>query len=79
MPTLTVRKQQDIAAMIRAAREDAGLTQADLAYKLVFSRDYMVDLESGRPNLYASRLLRVLHALGIKMTLEYDNGDKSKS
>jgi len=75
MPTLTVRKQQDVAAIIRAAREDSGLSQADVASKLGFSRDYMVDIESGKPNMFASRLLRVLHELGITMTLSYEVDD----
>lgn len=75
MPTLTVRKQQDVAAIIRAVREDSGLSQADVASKLGFSRDYMVDIESGRPNIFASRLLRVLHELGITMTLSYEVDD----
>ena len=75
MPTLTVRKQQDVAAIIRAAREDSGLSQADVASKLGFSRDYMVDIESGKPNIFASRLLRVLHELGITMTLSYEVDD----
>jgi len=75
MPTLAVRTQKDIAAIIRAAREDSGLNQADVASKLGFSRDYMVDIESGRPNIFASRLLRVLHELGITMTLAYEVDD----
>ena len=75
MPTLTVRKQQDVAAIIRAAREDSGLSQADVASKLGVSRDYMVDIESGKPNMFASRLLRVLHELGITMTLSYEVDD----
>lgn len=71
MATLTARKLPDIAAVIKAAREDAGLSQSDLAKRLAFSRDYMVDLESGRGSLYASRLFRVLHELGITVTLTY--------
>jgi HTH-type transcriptional regulator / antitoxin HipB len=71
MPTLAARKLKDVAAVIRAAREDRGLSQGELAERLAFSRDYMVDLESGRPNLYTTRLFRVLHELGITVTLEY--------
>jgi HTH-type transcriptional regulator/antitoxin HipB len=71
MPTLNARKQQDVAAVIRAAREDAGISQTDLAERLAFSRDYMVDLESGKGNVYTSRLFRVLHELGITVTLTY--------
>jgi len=71
MPTLTARKLQDVAAVIRAAREDAGLRQEELAERLAFSRDYMIELESGKGNLYTTRLFRTLHELGIKMTLTY--------
>lgn len=71
MPSLNARKQQDVAAVIRAAREDAGLSQADLAERVAFSRDYMVDLESGKGNVYTRRLFRVLHELGITVTLTY--------
>lgn len=71
MPALTARKLKDVAAVIRAAREDRGLSQGELAERLAFSRDYMVDLESGKPNLYTTRLFRVLHELGITVTFEY--------
>ncbi len=71
MPALNARKQQDIAAVIKAAREGAGLRQAELAESLAFPRDYMVDLESGKGNIYTSRLFRVLHELGITVTLTY--------
>lgn len=74
MPALTARKLKDVATVIKAAREDKGLSQAELAERLAFSRDYMVDLESGRPNVYTTRLFRVLHELGITLTLEYEDG-----
>jgi HTH-type transcriptional regulator/antitoxin HipB len=48
------------------------LSQSDLAERLAFSRDYMVDLESGKGSLYTSRLFRVLHELGITVTLTYE-------
>lgn len=71
MPRLNARKPQDLAAVIKAAREDAGLSQAALAERLAFSRDWMIDLESGKANVYANRLFRVLHELGIAVTLTY--------
>lgn len=51
MPTLDARKLADVAAVIKAVREDKGISQAELAERLAFSRDYMVDLESGKPNI----------------------------
>ncbi|WP_066908417.1 helix-turn-helix domain-containing protein [Millisia brevis] len=73
MTSLTVRKPADLAAVIRAVREDAGLSQAELADRLAFSRDYMVDLESGKANLYATRLFRVLHELGITLSVDFED------
>lgn len=78
MPSLSARKLKDVAAVIKAAREDAGITQNELAERLAFSRDYMIDLEAGKPNVYTTRLFRVLHELGIKVTLEYGD-DRAKS
>jgi len=75
MPILKARKLNDIAAVIKAAREDAGLRQDELAERLAFSRDYMIDLESGKGNVYTTRLFRVLHELGITMTLTYGDDD----
>jgi transcriptional regulator with XRE-family HTH domain len=71
MAVLKARKLKDIAAVIKAAREDAGLRQDELAERLAFSRDYMIDLESGKGNVYTTRLFRVLHELGITVTLTY--------
>ncbi|WP_430868609.1 helix-turn-helix domain-containing protein [Demequina aurantiaca] len=75
MPSLPVRKPADLAAVIRAAREDAGLSQVELADRLAFSRDYMIDLESAKSNLYVTRLFRTLHELGVTLTLEYGDDD----
>lgn len=71
MPNHTARKLADIATVVKVAREDAGLSQAELAERLAFSRDYMIDLESGKGNLYTTRLFRVLHELDVTVTLTY--------
>jgi len=75
MATLTARKLQDVAAAIRAARETTGLSQEQLAKRLNFSRDYMVDLESGKGSVYTMRLFRTFHELGITMTLAFQDHD----
>lgn len=75
MASLRIRKPADLGVIIRAAREDAGLTQTQLAERLAFSRDYMIDLEAGKSNLYVTRLLRVLHELGVTVTVEF--GDEN--
>ena len=75
---LQVRKAIDIAAVVKAAREESNLSQAELANNLAFPQDYMVYLESGEAPIYAKRLLRVMHELGITMTLAFDAQGKDQ-
>jgi transcriptional regulator with XRE-family HTH domain len=71
MPRVKVRKPQDIGSTIKAARQDSGLSQEELANRLGFNRDYLVDLEAGATNLFARRLLAAFHELGVTITLTY--------
>ena len=75
MTTVQVRKFRDIGPVIKAVRESRAVRQEDLAEQLVFSRDYLIDLEKGKGNLYITRLFRTLNALGISVTLEYETSD----
>lgn len=78
MPTLPIRKPQDLGSIIRLAREQQGLSQTELADHLAFSRDYMMTLESGDPNIWAQRLFRTLHELGIELTVNYEPPQRTK-
>jgi HTH-type transcriptional regulator/antitoxin HipB len=71
MPRVIVRKPQDIGSTIKAARQDNGLSQEELANRLGFNRDYLVDLEAGATNLFTRRLLAAFHELGVTVTLTY--------
>ncbi|SKB02450.1 Helix-turn-helix domain-containing protein [Agreia bicolorata] len=72
MPEVQVRKISDIGAIVKATREAKGIRQDDLATSLGFSRNYLRELESGRPNLFTTRLFRALHRLGITVSVTYD-------
>ena len=71
MPRVIVRKPRDIGSTIKAARQDNGLSQEELANRLGFNRDYLVDLEAGATNLFTRRLLAAFHELGVTVTLTY--------
>ncbi|QHC57592.1 helix-turn-helix transcriptional regulator [Rathayibacter sp. VKM Ac-2760] len=71
MPTIKARKASDLASVVRAVREESGLSQTELAERIGLSREYVVNLETGQPTLYAKRLFRILHELGITVSLEY--------
>ena len=75
MTTVQVRKFRDIGPVIKAVRESRAVRQEDLAEQLAFSRDYLIDLEKGKGNLYITRLFRTLNELGITVTLTYGSSD----
>lgn len=55
---------------IRHYRNEAGLTQAELASKAGLQRSYLSELEGGKETEQLRRILRVLRQLGIRMTLD---------
>ncbi|MDD3762396.1 MAG: helix-turn-helix domain-containing protein [Nevskiales bacterium] len=56
-----------LADTVRAARADAGLTQADLALVSGVGRDTIIALENGRPGVSLGSALRVLKGLGLTL------------
>ena len=58
-----------LGAAIRHYREEAGLTQAQLAELSGLNRTYLSDLERGSETEQLRRVLRVLKKLGVRMSL----------
>lgn len=58
-----------LGAAIRHYREQAGLTQAELADRAGLHRSYLSELETGAETEQLRRILRVLRQLGVRMTL----------
>jgi HTH-type transcriptional regulator / antitoxin HipB len=54
----------DLGHFLRDLRTIRGLTQAQLAEELGVTRQYVVELEAGKPNLYSDRLFQALRLLG---------------
>lgn len=59
-----------VGPAIRRYREEAGLTQAQLAEMAGLNRTYLSDLEQGRETEQVRRILRVLKLLGVRATLQ---------
>lgn len=59
-----------IGPAIRHYREEAGLTQAQLAEMAGLNRTYLSDLEQGKETEQMRRILRVLKLLGVRATLQ---------
>jgi transcriptional regulator with XRE-family HTH domain len=59
-----VRKK--LGAQLKAAREEAGLTQAQLAAKAKVNANYYAVVERGEGNLSVEKLQRIMKVLNIK-------------
>jgi HTH-type transcriptional regulator/antitoxin HipB len=59
-----------LGAAIRHYRQQAGLSQAELAEQTGVNRTYLSALEHGKETEQVKRLLRVLRHLGVRVTLE---------
>lgn len=55
---------------IRKYREEAGLTQAELAEVTGLNRTYLSNLEQGRETEQLRRIIRILKHLGVRATLK---------
>jgi transcriptional regulator with XRE-family HTH domain len=58
-----------LGAAIKHYREQAGLTQAELAEKAGIHRSYLSELETGAETEQLRRILRVLRQLGLRITV----------
>lgn len=59
-----------LGTAIRHYREEAGLSQAQLAEMAGLHRSYLSELEQGKETEQLRRVLRVLRLLGIRATLQ---------
>ena len=56
--------------VLRAARKQLGLTQADLALAAGVGVRFVVELEAGKPTVRLEQVLRVIDALGGELQLD---------
>ena len=65
-----VNNPAQLGAFLRNQRLQRGITQDQLAEDLGITRQYLVDLEKGRPTLYSKRLFALLRLLGARLKVE---------
>lgn len=63
-----IRTAADVAAVIRARRRKLRLDQGALAKRVGVSRQWIVDIEKGKPRAGIELVLRTLAALGVSLT-----------
>ena len=67
-----------LGALIKATRKKLGLTQENLAMTAGTGLRFIVDLEKGKPTCQIEKALKVLHTLGIEITLSPPNEVQSR-
>jgi HTH-type transcriptional regulator/antitoxin HipB len=67
---MRIRTPIDLGALIRARRKALRLDQKTLAEKVGVSRQWIVDVEQGKPRLELGLVLRTAEALGIVLIVD---------
>ena len=66
---ITIDTPHSLGQFTRAARKGLGLTQPQLALAAGVGVRFIVDMEAGKPTIRLENVLRVLHVLGAKLTV----------
>jgi y4mF family transcriptional regulator len=67
MKTITTTQ---LGATIRVQRKALGVTQKDLAMASGTGLRFIIDLEKGKPTCQTGKMLQVLQALGLDLSVE---------
>jgi len=68
---MLIRTSREVGLLVRDRRRAIGLTQGALAERVGASREWVRQLESGKPRLELGLTLRALTALGIALDAEF--------
>lgn len=64
---MLARTPKDLGLLIRDQRRQLGLDQHDLAKRVGVSRQWIVEIEAGKPRAALMLVLRTLAALGLEL------------
>lgn len=70
MNQYTVHAAEQLPALLKAFRKDAGLTQVETALRLGITQQTLSALERNAQKVSAERLLQLLSLLGVEMVLQ---------
>lgn len=66
----TIKSPEDIGALVRRARKQAKLRQAEAAAMCGVGTRFLSDLENGKPTLHLGKTLQVLKAFGLSVIVK---------
>ena len=64
-----INSMNEIGTVIKTHRKDQGLSQEDLAGISGTGRRFISDLENGKENIQTGKLLQVINALGLTISI----------
>lgn len=64
---MNLRNSTDVGLLVRQRRRELGLDQATLAERVGVSRQWVVEIEAGKPRAEIGLVLRALRALGLTL------------
>jgi HTH-type transcriptional regulator/antitoxin HipB len=67
---MLARTPEDLGSLVRERRLAREMTQAQLALTIGTSRQWVVDLERGKPTLALGLVLRAMTAVGLSLLVE---------
>ncbi|MFT4246552.1 MAG: helix-turn-helix transcriptional regulator [Pseudomonas sp.] len=70
MNQYTVHAAEQLPALLKAFRKEAGLTQVEAALRLGITQQTLSALERNAQKVSAERLLQLLSLLGVEMVLQ---------
>jgi y4mF family transcriptional regulator len=65
-----VRTPSDLGLALRSGRRALNLNQATLARRIGVSRQWVIDIEKGKPRAELELVMRALHAVGLTVVVE---------
>ncbi|MEO7329368.1 MAG: helix-turn-helix transcriptional regulator [Minicystis sp.] len=68
--TVRIQTPEDLGQAIRARRTELGLDQGSLARRIGVSRQWIVEIERGKPRAEIGLLLRTLSILGLDLAVK---------
>jgi y4mF family transcriptional regulator len=76
---MRIRTPAELGALIRDNRTKLGLDQKSLAHKVGVSRQWIVDVEKGKPGAPVGLVLRTIGVLGIALDAGPETSEKPKN
>lgn len=71
-----VRTMRQVGDLVRHARRQRGLTQAELALSAGTGRRFVSDVEGGKPTVEFGRLLQLCRTLGVRLFADEPDDDQ---